>query len=91
MIAGGLEARITCVDPRKLDRSFAGRSFDAALLHDLPADVDACGENGEFHTFACAGPMFEIPISVVPGEVVERDGFVFSDLVPAHIEDREQR
>jgi uncharacterized protein (TIGR00290 family) len=91
MIAGGLEARITCVDPRKLDRSFAGRSFDAALLHDLPADVDACGENGEFHTFACAGPMFEIPISVVPGEVVERDGFVFSDLVPAHIEDTEQR
>jgi len=84
MVAAGLEARITCVDPRKLDRSFAGRPFDTALLRDLPAGVDACGENGEFHTFACAGPMFDTPIPVVRGEVVERDGFVFCDLMPAH-------
>jgi uncharacterized protein (TIGR00290 family) len=81
MIAGGLEARLTCVDPRKLDRSFAGRPFDAALLRDLPGDVDPCGENGEFHTFACAGPMFETPIPVVPGDVVDRDGFTFADLL----------
>lgn len=80
MIAGGLDARVTCVDPRRLDRSFAGRRFDAALLRDLPRDVDPCGENGEFHTFACAGPMFETPIPVVPGDVVERDGFAFCDL-----------
>lgn len=83
MIAGGLSAYLTCVDPRKLDRKFAGRRFDAQLLRELPAGVDPCGENGEFHTFANAGPMFarEIPVSV--GEVVERDGFVFADLLPA--------
>jgi uncharacterized protein (TIGR00290 family) len=80
MIAGGLQARLTCVNPKKLDRSFAGRSFDAALLADLPEGVDPCGENGEFHSFACAGPMFNHPINVRVGEVVERDGFVFADL-----------
>lgn len=80
MIEGGLQARLTCIDPRKLDRSFAGRAFDAALLRDLPASVDPCGENGEFHSFACAGPMFEHVIPVVPGDVVDRDGFVFADL-----------
>jgi diphthamide synthase (EF-2-diphthine--ammonia ligase) len=80
MIAGGLRAYLTCVDPRKLDRSFAGRTFDGALLADLPAACDPCGENGEFHSFACAGPMFSAPIPVRPGEVVERDGFVFADL-----------
>jgi uncharacterized protein (TIGR00290 family) len=80
MIDGGLEARLSCIDPRHLDRSFAGRTFDAALLHDLPPDVDPCGERGEFHSFACAGPMFQAPIPVKTGEVVERDGFVFCDI-----------
>jgi uncharacterized protein (TIGR00290 family) len=82
MIAGGLDAHLTCVDPRKLDRSFAGRRFDAELLRALPAGVDPCGENGEFHTCVSAGPMFRRPIPVVGGEVVERDGFVFADLLP---------
>lgn len=83
MIAGGLSAFLTCVDPRKLDRSFAGRRFDTPLLRDLPAGVDPCGENGEFHTFANAGPMFSRQIAVSAGEVVERDRFVFADLLPA--------
>ena len=83
MIAGGLEAYVTCVDPRKLPAGFAGRRFDFGLLADLPAGVDPCAENGEFHTFACAGPMFARPIAVATGEVVERDGFVFCDLVPS--------
>ena len=83
MIAGGLEARLTCVDPKRLPASFAGRAFDAALLEDLPPDVDPCGEAGEFHTFAHAGPMFSHPVPVAAGEVVTRDGFVFADLQPA--------
>ena len=82
MIAAGLEARLTCVDSRRLERSFAGRPFDAALLDALPHGVDPCGENGEFHTFACAGPMFRQPIDLKIGEVVDRDGFVFADLLP---------
>jgi uncharacterized protein (TIGR00290 family) len=82
MVAAGLRAHLTCVDPRKLDRSFAGRAFDASLLADLPPSVDPCGENGEFHSFACDGPMFSRPIAVSVGEVVERDGFVFADLLP---------
>jgi uncharacterized protein (TIGR00290 family) len=82
MLASGLHATLTCVDPKKLSPAFAGRSFDAALLADLPAGIDPCGENGEFHTFASAGPMFERPIEIVLGEVVERDGFVFADLLP---------
>ena len=81
MIAGGLEATLTCIDPRRLDRSFAGRAFDADLLRDLPRDVDPCGENGEFHSFASAGPMFAKPIPTEVGEVVERDGFVFADVL----------
>jgi uncharacterized protein (TIGR00290 family) len=81
MLAAGLRARITCVDPRVLPASFAGRSFDDALLRDLPAGVDPCGENGEFHTFAWDGPMFSSPVSVRAGEIVERDGFVFADLL----------
>lgn len=80
MQRGGLCARLTCVDPRKLPPSLAGREFDAALLAELPPDVDPCGEHGEFHTFAYAGPMFNAPIQVRSGEVVERDGFVFADL-----------
>src|SRR5438045_3213724 len=82
MIAGGLRARLTCVDPRVLDARFAGREFDDALLAELPPSVDPCGERGEFHTFAFAGPMFRRPIEVEPGEIVERDGFVFADLEP---------
>jgi uncharacterized protein (TIGR00290 family) len=80
MIEGGLQARLTCIDPRKLDRSFAGRTFDQQLLSDLPPEVDPCGENGEFHSFAFAGPMFRHPIPNRVGEVVDRDGFVFADL-----------
>jgi uncharacterized protein (TIGR00290 family) len=83
MIAGGLRARITCVDPRQLNASFAGREFDARLLADLPPSVDPCGERGEFHSFAYAGPMFAAPIAIENGVIVERDGFVFADLLPA--------
>ncbi len=81
MVAGGLRALLTCVDPRKLDSSFAGRLFDGGLLADLPPGVDPCGENGEFHTLAYEGPMFRTPIAVEPGVVVERDGFVFADAI----------
>ena len=80
MIAGGLRAYLTCVDPRKLDPSFAGRPFDETLLGDLPSTVDPCGENGEFHSFVWDGPMFRHSLSVVVGDVVERDGFVFADI-----------
>jgi uncharacterized protein (TIGR00290 family) len=79
MIAGGLRAKVVCVDPRKLPSSFAGRDFDAALLDDLPPEIDPCAERGEFHTCAYAGPMFHSPIHLEAGEVVERDGFVFAD------------
>ena len=82
MLAAGLRARVTCVDPRQLDASFAGRAFDADFLAELPPGADPCGERGEFHTFAWAGPMFSAPIAVEPGPVVERDGFVFADLLP---------
>jgi uncharacterized protein (TIGR00290 family) len=81
MIDLGMDAVLTCVDPRVLPASFAGRRFDRALLADLPASVDPCGEKGEFHTFACAGPMFASPISVETGEIVERGGFVFADVL----------
>jgi diphthamide synthase (EF-2-diphthine--ammonia ligase) len=84
MVASGLLARITCVNPAVLDRRFAGRDFDASLLADLPADVDPCGERGEFHTFAYAGPMFSRPLPVANGITVERDGFVFADLTMKH-------
>lgn len=80
MVAGGVRAVLTCVDPRCLDRAFAGRAFDTHLLDELPAETDPCGERGEFHTFCCAGPMFRHPIEVTTGERVERDGFVFADL-----------
>ena len=79
MIAGGLKAKIVCVDPKKLDATFAGREFDTDLLRELPAGVDPCGENGEFHTCVYAGPMFGREIPLTTGEVVERDGFVFAD------------
>jgi len=81
MVKSGLRARVTCVDPKQLPESFAGREFDARFLADLPADVDPCGEKGEFHTFAYDGPMFKHPVPVESGEIVKRDGFVFADLL----------
>jgi uncharacterized protein (TIGR00290 family) len=80
MIDGGLRAILTCVNPKLLDRSFAGREFDRALLDELPPGIDPCGERGEFHSFAYAGPMFSHPVNVTSGDVVERDGYVFADL-----------
>lgn len=80
MISNGLRAVLTCVDSRQLPSEFAGRRFDERLLEDLPAHVDPCGERGEFHTFAYAGPMFSQPVEIEVGEVVERDGFVYADL-----------
>ncbi|HEV2133574.1 MAG TPA: ATP-binding protein [Terracidiphilus sp.] len=79
MIAGGLRARVTCVDPRVLPATFAGREFDGALLRDLPAGVDPCAERGEFHTCAYAGPMFAETLGLEAGELLTRDGFVFAD------------
>lgn len=83
MIEGGLRAYVTCLDPRKLGREFAGRSYDLEFLSRLPEDVDPCAENGEFHTFAWDGPGFARPLDVRVGETVERDGFVFTDILPA--------
>ena len=83
MIAAGLVAHLVCVDPRHVAPALAGRRFDAALLDELPAAVDPCGENGEFHTCVSAGPMFARAIPVAVGEVVARDGFVFADLSAA--------
>lgn len=80
MIAGGLRATITCVDPKQLDRSFVGRQFEATRF---PDGVDPCGERGEFHSCVTAGPMFSSPIATRTGEIVERDGFVFADVLPA--------
>ena len=81
MIAGGLCARLSTLDPRAMPRELIGEEFDEALLARLPATVDPCGENGEFHTCVTAGPMFCRPLSVTLGEVVEREGFVYGDLV----------
>lgn len=83
MISGGLRAVVTCVDPKQLPISFAGREFNQKFLADLPGGVDPCGERGEFHTFAFDGPMFARPVSVELGVVVERDGFGYADLLPA--------
>jgi uncharacterized protein (TIGR00290 family) len=82
MIGAGLVAHLTCVDPKQLDPRFAGRRFDESLLAELPEAVDPCGENGEFHTVVSAGPMFAAPIPIATGAVVERDGFVFADVLP---------
>ena len=81
MIAGGVRAYLTSLDPRVMPREMAGRAFDDAFLDALPEGVDACGERGEFHTFAWDGPGFRQPVPVAVGETVERDGFVFTDLV----------
>jgi uncharacterized protein (TIGR00290 family) len=82
MISAGLSAKLTCVDTRKLDSSFAGRSFDESMLAEFSAEIDPCGERGEFHTFAHAGPMFSKPILVSEGKTVMRDFFAFADLLP---------
>jgi uncharacterized protein (TIGR00290 family) len=79
MIAGGLRAKLACVDTKQLPSSFAGRDFDESLLQDLPQETDPCGERGEFHTCVYAGPMFTAPLDIEPGEIVDRDGFVFAD------------
>jgi uncharacterized protein (TIGR00290 family) len=85
MILAGLRAKLVCVDPTKLAPNFAGRDFDAQLLADLPPGADPCGENGEFHSFVYAGPMFRREIPIITGERVERDGFWFCDLMPGEI------
>lgn len=82
MVAAGVRAVVTCVDPAQAPRELAGRWFDRELLESLPARVDPCGENGEFHTFVVDGPGFRYPLDVSVGEIVERDGFVFADVVP---------
>jgi uncharacterized protein (TIGR00290 family) len=86
MIAGGLRAKLVCIDSRQLDPTFAGRDFNEALLRDLPSTVDPCGENGEFHSCVYDGPMFSSPIDLVAGETVDRDGFIYADLKPANAE-----
>ncbi|MGH9584877.1 MAG: ATP-binding protein [Bryobacteraceae bacterium] len=83
MMDAGVKAKITCVDPKKLDRSFAGADYDPAFLTRLPAATDPCGENGEFHTFVYDSPEFSRAIPVTAGEIVERDGFVFADVIRA--------
>jgi uncharacterized protein (TIGR00290 family) len=82
LIAAGVKAKVTCVDPSKVAKSFAGREYDLSLLNALPAGADPCGENGEFHTFVYDAPVFSHPIEVRNGALVERDGFVFADLLP---------
>jgi uncharacterized protein (TIGR00290 family) len=82
MVSGGLRASVTCIDPKQIPPSFIGREYNESFLADLPETVDPCGERGEFHTFAFDGPMFHKPVSVQTGEVVERDGFIFADLLP---------
>jgi uncharacterized protein (TIGR00290 family) len=90
MIGAGVRARLASVDPAKLAPEFAGRDFDQSLLEDLPSGVDPCGENGEFHSFVYAGPMFDREIPIESGERVERDGFWFCDLLPAQTAIREK-
>ena len=85
MLAGGLRARIVCVDPKKLPKEFAGVDLDVNVIAAMPANVDRCAERGEFHTAAYAGPMFRTAIPLESGEVVERDGFVFADLKVAAV------
>jgi len=82
MIFWGIRAKLTCIDTRKLDSSFAGRDFDQQLLSELPEGIDPCGENGEFHSFVFAAPIFCSPLSISSGEIVLRDGFAFSDVIP---------
>lgn len=83
MVASGVKAILTCIDTKQLDRAFAGRRFNDELLSSLPAGVDPCGENGEFHSFVYAGPMFKSEIAITVGEKVTREQFVFTDVLPA--------
>jgi diphthamide synthase (EF-2-diphthine--ammonia ligase) len=83
MIASGLRAKLTCVDSKQIDPKFAGREFDSRLFSELPPSADPCGENGEFHSFVYAGPMFREPIPIEIGEIIQRDQFVYADLLPA--------
>ena len=82
LIAAGVRAKITCVDPTKTAPSFAGHEYDQGFLQALPPGIDPCGENGEFHTFVYHAPVFSRPIGVRMGEIVERDGLVFADVAP---------
>lgn len=80
MVSSGLKAMITCINPKNLAKEFAGREYNGSFLDDIPAGVDPCGENGEFHSFAFDGPMFQNPIEISLGKIVHRDGFVFADI-----------
>ena len=82
MVSSGLKAHLTCIDPRKLEDRYAGQAYHE-IANSLPDDIDPCGENGEFHTFVHDGPMFKYPLDVKTGEIVERDGFLFADLIPS--------
>jgi uncharacterized protein (TIGR00290 family) len=82
MVAGGLKAVITCMNPERISDDFAGREYNTAFLDEIPEGVDPCGEYGEFHSFAFDGPMFQHPVAAIVGETVQRDGFVFTDLLP---------
>jgi len=82
MITAGLKAIITCIDSKHLSKTFVGREYNEAFLNEIPENIDPCGENGEFHSFAFDGPMFKVPIVVSVGETVEREGFIFTDLLP---------
>lgn len=81
MVDSGLKAVITCLDPKQIAKEFAGREYSESFLNDIPENIDPCGENGEFHSFAFEGPMFQNPIDIVIGETVNRDGFYFTDLL----------
>lgn len=83
MTAGGLRAWITCVDPKRVPRDWAGRMFDPEFVRGIPQGIDPCGENGEFHTFVVEGPMLSAPVRVKPAAVFEAGGFVYADLLPA--------
>lgn len=83
MVSSGLRAVVTCVDPKQLSEDFLGREYDGSFLEEIPAGVDPCGENGEFHSFAYDGPMFKKEIEISRGKRVSRDGFAFVDLLPA--------
>ncbi len=83
MIASGLKAIITCVDPRQLSKNFSGREYNASFLNEIPITVDPCGENGEFHSFAFDGPMFQKPIDIILGETIHRDYTYFTDILRA--------
>jgi uncharacterized protein (TIGR00290 family) len=91
MIEGGLRARVACVDRKQIGAEFAGREFDESLLRDLPPSADPCGERGEFHTCVYAGPMFNSPLALEAGEIVDRDGFVFADFLVSAGDEKVQR